>query len=505
MRISSTRMWMILATVSLAATGTGCAGAWPKMFPVAPVRTVDHAGGGLERWYNLNGHGRGDYCEILGATGRLERIAYARNDEGRIDEEIELAKVPADEQRHLLIILDSEPVELVREVQRQGRLAFLAPPTRVLAPFPVMTDPSLTEFFGMAPAPVVEASYFDGKQLRDGYDVYASNGNTPWHIKADYHLWTVMHAVAYLSQPEWFGHELRRIGEVFAERSGHGEAMTVAYVVSTSAMGSRDGHDGHVLALVSVDRFCQQLLYETRGRARITLMSDHGHKCVPSERIPLADKMAELGYRVGPVLEKPGDLVVPEFGVVTCGALYTRDAARVAGDVVQLRGIELSAYREVTPAGTESVVVLGKTGRARITHSESGFAYADEGGDPLQVAGVFSQLSKRGQVDAKGFVADRVLFEATVDEVYPDVVQRLWRAFHGLFANVPDVYVSVEDGFEVGSKLMTQLVHMQATHGNLRPASSWGFAASMAGQLPPTVRMVELRAAMRKAGVPIGE
>ncbi len=463
---------------------------------------AERAEGAIQRWYDVDRDGKADYCEVIDA-GRVDRIGYDRDQDGRIDEEIDLARIPSAEQRHLLIILDSVPVGMVREFQTHGRLLFFHRPAQVLSPFPVMTDPVLATFFGMTPAPVVEAAHFDGERLRDGYQVYVSNGNTPWHARADYVLAPVMHAAAYLSQPEWFGHELRRIGEVFAERFTRGERMTVTYLVGTSALGSRRGRDGHALALVSVDRFCQQLVYETRGRARITLMSDHGHAMLPSERIPLADELGGLGYRVGSRLERPGDVVVPEFGVVSCAAIHTREPARVAGDVVRIRGIELAAYLDRRPDGAERVVVLSKVGRASLTRAEAGFRYEPEVGDPLRMADVLARLRDRGKLDADGFVADRVLFEATIDSVYPDAVARLWRAFHGLFVHQPDVFVSVEDGFEVGSKLQTQLVHMQATHGNLRAGSSWGFAASMAGPLPPVLRMADLREAMRKAGVPV--
>ena len=494
-------LWTIVAAALMG--GAGCAGAAPAMFPVSALRTVQRSGGEVERWYDVDRDGRSDFCEFVAPDGRVGRIGYDRNEDGQIDEAIDLARVPADEIRHLLIILDSVPISMVREFQAQGRLGYFWPATQVICPFPVMTDPALVEFFGTAPGPSVEAAYYDGQRLRDGYEVYAAGGNTPWHDHADYHLNTVLHAVAYLSQPEWYGHELRRISEVFTERSRRGERMTVAYVVSTSALGSRRGRDGHALGLVWLDRFCQQMVWQTRGRIRISLMSDHGHNLLPSEWIPLADELERLGYRVGSRLERPGDVAVPEFGVVSCGAIYTHDAACVARDVVHIRGIELSAYCECGDDGADSVVVIGRVGRARITQSSAGFRYVPETGDPLEMVGIIEKLRQQSRVDANGFVADKDLFEATLSHVYPDAVARLWRAFHGLFEHVPDVFVSVEDGFEVGSHLMTTLVHMQSTHGNLRAGSSFGFAASMAGQLPPIMRMADLRAAFERAGVPL--
>jgi hypothetical protein len=486
----------------MAACGSGCAGAWPTLSPAAAVRSAERSGGGLEKWYDMDRDGRADYREVVSPAGRVDRIGYDRDQDGTVDEEIELAAVPPDQVHHLLIILDSVPVGLVREFQEQGRLLYFPRPTRVVSPFPVMTDPALVEFFGMAPAPSVEAEYYDGQRLRDGYEVYAAGDNTPWHSRTDYYLEPVAHAVAYLSQPQWFGHELRRVREIFFERDKSRRRLTVTYVVSTSALGSRQGRGGHELALDRLDRFCQQMVHDTRGRVRISLISDHGHALVPSDRIPLADELVRRGYRVGSRLERPGDVVVPQFGVVTCAALYTHEPACVAGDVVGIPGVDLAAWAE-PPEKPDSVMVIDRFGRARITCSNGRFKYAVEKGDPLQLAGLLDELSKQGKLDADGFVADDVLFQATIGHTYPDAVARLWRAFHGLFVHVPDVLVSVQDGFVVGSKLMTTLVHMQGTHGNLRPASTFGFAASMAGELPPVLRMADLRAALQQAGVPL--
>ena len=273
-----------------------------------------------------------------------------------------------------------------------------------------------------------------------------------------------------------------------------------AYIVGTSALGAKQGRDGHAIGLVTLDRFCMTMLHDTHGRIRISLFSDHGHNLMESKRIALRERMAQLGYRVGETLQRPGDVVIPEFGLVTCAAIHTHEPAQVARDVLHIDGIDLAAYR----SADDTITVTNRNGVATIAHSAAGFRYEAQFGDPLQLKQVVDRLKAAGKLDAVGFVDDRVLFEATAAHVYPDVVQRLWRAFHGLFENVPDVFVSIDDGWYVGSPTMTRLLGgLRAAHGNLREASSCGFAATMSGPLPPVVRMADLRAAFRAAGVPL--
>ena len=307
-------------------------------------------------------------------------------------------------------------------------------------------------------------------------------------------------------QQAWYEHDLRRIQEVFDERDAAGEKLTTAYVVGTSALGARQGPDGHVKGLVLIDQFCQEMIRRTHGRVRITLMSDHGHNLATSKRIRLRYLLSHMGYRVVDRLEKNGDVVVPEFGMVTCAVFHTRQPARAAADAVAFEGVDLAAYRETASQGEnacEEVVVLSRAGRARIDRSAAGFRYRCDFGDPLELLPILEELQTQGRVDAAGFVDDRTLFEATCDHVYPDAVYRLWRAFHGLIVNTPDVYLSIKDGYEVGSPLMGRLVRIKSAHGNLRQLSSYGFAASMVDGLPDTARMIDLRPAMQAAGIPL--
>ncbi len=495
-------LWLARALVAglvlTAVFGAGCAGPGPKVVPVVPASAGALSDGRMAYGYDTNGDGRADFREVLSADGRVTTIGYDTNADGHVDDEIELSAVPADEQRHLVIILDSVPILMAEEAWRHGRLRYFAPPTKVISPFPVMTDPALTEFFGVAPCPGTESEYFDGRRLTAGYVVYAEGGNTPWRASVDYRLQPILHSFAYLSHRPWFDHELGRIQRLFMERYGRGEPLTVAYVVGTSALGARQGRNGHADALVQVDRLCRTLVHATRGRVRITLLSDHGHNLMVSRRLRLGHQLEQLGYRVRSSLERRGDVVLPEFGMVTCAVLHTHEPARVAGDAVSVEGVELAVHRD----GANALAVLSKAGRARIVHCPEGFRYDPQVGDPLQLRAILERLRQEGRVGPEGVVDDRVLFEATADHLYPDAVARLWRAFHGLLEHTPDVFLSIEDGWHAGSPVQSTLVCLQAAHGSLRAPSSTGMSMTMAGPLPPMTRMIDLRVALCEAGVP---
>jgi len=486
----------------------GCAGPGADLFPITSVEAHVRADGTNEQWYDLDGNGRPNFCEIASEDGRVVAIGYDHDGDSRVDEKIVLADVPPEEHHHLVIILDSVPPMMVREMQAQGRLRYFPPASRVVAPFPVMTDVCLTEFFGRAPVPGVESSFYDGQRLHSGLGTYVREENVPWVAGTDYHLDPSMHAYAYLWQHAWYLRDLRCIQEVFAERDRAGQKLTVAYVVGTSALGARQGRNGHAKGLVALDRFCQEMVYRTRGRVRISLFSDHGHGLQECQRVPLLRLLRQLGYQpvTGP-LREPDEVVVPEFGMVSCAAVHTLQPARVAGDVVALEGVELACYRQehAEPEGSagREVVVVSRTGRARIDRGPAGLRYRADVGDPLKLAPILAELAMHGKIDDEGFVADDVLFEATIDHVYPDAVHRLWRAFDGLIVHEPDVLISIAEGYEVGGPLMSRIVSLASVHGNLRPLSSFGFATSMAGKLPDTVRMDELRAAFQSIGVPI--
>ncbi|MBI5765033.1 MAG: hypothetical protein HZA51_16075 [Planctomycetes bacterium] len=469
-----------------------CAGPGPRMFPVTPTESRSTPDG-AERLYDTNRDGKPDYAQRLNTDGRVTVLHFDTNADGTFDQEINRLTADPDD-RHLLIILDSVPYEVMENLWQAGRFRLFHPPSCTISPFPVMTDLSLAEFFGVSPCPGAESEYADATGLREGYDNYANERNCVWLARTDYHMINFAHAIAYLRPDPWFDHELHFIQKYFLACK---QNPFIGYAVGTSALGANFGRNGHLASLIRVDRMCEQLMWESRGKLQITLLSDHGHALVPSKRVPLSETLSRAGYRLVSKLKKPGDVIVPEFGVVTYAGVYTREAQTVAHDCIGIDGIEQTMYLDAQGR----VVVLARNGaRATIAHANNKYRYTCESGDPLRLSPIITKLA-----DPDGWIDDAALFEATKTHDYPDAVQRLWRAFHGLMVNPPDVMLAVSDGWHCGSKLQTALVDIQAAHGNLgRPGSS-GFVMSTTGQVPGITRMKDLAPALQRLGVPMDQ
>jgi len=497
------QFFVVYAIAILALWTPGCAGPPPKLFPITPVNPEAGESDSLRREYDTNGDKTVDFIETLGPDGRIIELRERRGDANWTVVDWSPGRTPSPDantppRRHLLIIVDSVPVHMVREAWQAGRFRLFHPPVRVIAPFPVMTDLSLSEFYGCSPCPGVESAYFDGRRLRNGYETYTQGGNVPWHRFVDYWMNTTAHAFAYLWPDAWFDHELREIQDAFTSST---QRDFTGYCVSTSAVGAMYGRTGHARALVRLDRFCQWIVQREGGRVDITLMSDHGHNLMLSDRIPLPETLARMGYRVTEKLERPGDLVVPEFGIVTYAGMSTREPDRVSRDVVSIDGIRLATYLD---ALRDEVVVIARDGEARIGRTADGrFTYQALRGDPLALLPVLAPLTAGTSGGTAIPIDDATLRSATLEGAYPDAVYRLWRAFHGLTVNTPDVLIDVEDGHHCGSPFMSKVVHLAAAHGNLGQLSTNGFCMTTAGKLPPDLRMEELAAALTSLGIEI--
>ncbi|MGE0479207.1 MAG: hypothetical protein AB7Q17_01925 [Phycisphaerae bacterium] len=518
---SPARRRATLLAVGLVAAVAGCAARQPDLFPVAPLRVATRDDGSIERFYDLDTDGRGDFCEQLGPDGLVHALRFDRDRDGTLDElatirdappasatpdhiaatpeniavptgaSARITAYPSADWPQLLLIIDSVPFDIVSELWQQGRLRHFAPPSRIISPFPVMTDVALADFFGVGPCPGVESEYFDGNRLRHGLASYGATQTAPWLACVDYALPAGKHVFAYLNSQQWIRTELTLIQTRFALASQQpGARCFSAYLVTGSAIGSRHGRNGHIEALTLLDRWTQMLMYQHAGRLRITLMSDHGHDIRDSRWVSIPDALRALGYRPVEALAGPTDVVIPTFGQVSCAAVYTRAPAVVAHDLVGVEGVELACYRDGA-----AVVVLSRDGRARITRSTDTYRYSAIAGDPLRL------LSRSGSSDFHCVEVPRDDVAASAADTYPDALHRLWRAFDGLVVHTPDVLVALATGYHTGSEQMSRLIRMRAAHGNLTRESSTGFVMTTAGELPPIMRMQDVAAALRARNI----
>lgn len=488
MRYTTFRSWLSgsLATAIGFGLWAGCASELRFPAPVAmrsePYEKVFA--------FDLDRDGRPDFWQYQQPDGRKNAIAYA--EPGREPAaRIELDAVPAADVPHFLIALDGVPFECVEQLYEEGHFRFFYPPVRVICCYPAMTDLALSELFDVGPCRAFQARHFDRRKNRivAGDSDYLDAANSPWVARMDYRCSFWWDVLVYLDPRTVFNHEVNGILKTFR---GIQRGEGFAYSVGTAGLGTRRGREAILEYLRTVDRACEQIICERRGRVKITLTADHGHNLIENRRVKFDDVLRAGGYRPSKSLRRANDVVTISYGLVTYAELYTADPAGVAACLLNHEDVELACYPR-----DDAVVIVSRDGRARITRGTGGFTYDAGDGDPLGLTPIIDELRGAGKVTPEGEIDDAALFAATVEHTYPDPLARLWRAFHEVVTTPPDVIVNLRDGACHGSGFFHFMIRkVGSTHGSLNRVSSTTFALTMLGELPAALRTRELLPAL---------
>ena len=452
---------------------------------------------GMElRIYDSDGDGKKDYYQELGQGGRVLRLGFDRDEDGILEEQVDLDELDLSECRELYILLDGVPYEMMASMYAQGHFRLFHRPSRLISCFPTMTDVAFAEIFGLSPVLAYQASYYDltRSKLHDGNKIYLSGKNEPWNDRLDYRgpLW--MDAVAYVWPRWWLRHEL---DSILAKYRKSKNKRISGYVVSTTSLGTNEGRDGYLEALLQAEQLCEAAMLASGGKVKITMFADHGHNFTVGKPIPLKETLGRCGFRVVDKLKRPNDIVIPEFGLVTYASIDTLSPGQVASAAVQIEGVNLAIYRD----DQERVVVLNQAGKALIDCRDNRYLYQTIHGDPLKLRLIVENMHQAGLLDAEGYASDEDFFKATCGHEYPDALARIWRAFHGLVKNTPAVVVTTKDGWYCGKGKFDFFVDVASTHGSLNYANSVTFAMSTAGELPEVLRLEDLRVVLKDLGL----
>ena len=459
----------------------------PVNFPIDSLPEAAKAAGAW-RAFDADGDKQADFFLLAGPGGRVNRIAYSRNRTQKPDEIIDLDRISISQCRHLVLILDGFSYDLVKKYHEAGGLRMFHPPSKVITVYPSMTDMCLEEMLGFLPCPAYEALYYDRRrnELVGGSLAYLQGKNEPFNHLLDYRASLLWDAFGYLYPWEVFGKELNDVKGQF-DRMRTQEM--IAYFVSSAGVGTIRGAEGQRACLQKVEQLIHQVLHETHGLVKITILSDHGHSYTPGERIDLEGFLTARGWRLGDSLQKPRDVVYVRFGLVTYASFATNQRAELAADLVQCEGVELASYAE----GDAVVVLAGGNQKAIIRQRDGRYGYQPVRGDPLKLKDIMAKLPNQD-----GYCEEADLIRATATHEYPDAPERLYRAHFSLVQNPPDVIASLSDKYYSGSRTFGGAVKVASTHGSLNYANSTAVIMSTAGPLPPVMKSRQVSAAMEK-------
>jgi hypothetical protein len=389
----------------------------------------------------------------------------------------------------LVLILDGVDHDVMSGYYDAGGLRMFNRPSRVVAPYPTLTDLAMEDVLGYLPCRGLEAKYFDrlANRIVGGTMAYLGGKNQPYNRLLHYRADTILDGVGYVHPWPIFCKETDDAKRLFDKAKTQ---EMLAYFVSSAGMGTQHGAAGQQRCLRRIERMVLQVLHETRGLTKITLLADHGHSYVPSGRIDIEGHLRRKGWRLSRRIHGERDVVFVRFGLVTYASFATRRPKDLAVDLAELEGVELASF-----ADGGAVVVIGPGGgRAVIRRRDGGYSYTDVRGDPLSL----KKILAAGKPDAEGFHDPDWLLAATISHRWPAPLQRLWRAHFGLVENPPDVIVSLADGFFTGVKGFAGSVKVASTHGGLNRRNSVTFIMSTAGPLPPVMRSGDIPKNMQK-------
>lgn len=486
--VLSKSLFLLLTLIFIA----GCR-PYPQ-FPCRAMRVKITNNGEKLIAFDTNKDKKPDYWQLENLDGHKEELRFAKK--GLLPEEtVKLNEIHGQDVPHFIIALDGVPYTLVQELYDQGRFRLFYRPSRVVSSFPGMTDVAFQRIFGGHQPIAYQANHFDrqNNRLISGDDLYLSGQAANWSKILDYRVSFKLDTVAYINPQLVFDHELRGMMEVF--RRDDNDPTKIVYSVATAGLGTRDGREGILRYLRIIDQFCEQIVYEKRGRVKITLLADHGHNMSGRGRVSFEQLLEDEGYRLNTRLDKPKDVVAIQYGLVTYASFHTNDPAGVARVILQDPATSIACYRQ-----GESVIVKNIAGSATIRKGSGGYSYDTTDGDPLALQAIIAQLSKEGHVSANGIIDDRALFHATINHIYPDPLRRIYLAFNGLVQKPADLIVTLKDGWVHGSKFFQVMIGgATSTHGGLNQINSMTFAMTMWDKLPKDMRLEEVMPAVNSA------
>ncbi|HET9479057.1 MAG TPA: alkaline phosphatase family protein [Pyrinomonadaceae bacterium] len=382
--------------------------------------------------------------------------------------------------RRLLLCLDGVPHKLIEAARHRGLFDRFGPPTRLLSPFPTMTNVALSAMFGATPPAGYESLYFDrtAGELRGGIRKYLGR-RTPDKIPSsymdelDYQEPLPFEFLIYVAPETIWRTDMQKFRERF--RNAPQTRDYFAFLKATDGLLHSQGPARLAIALESLDKILKEIQSYCGAETEIVLFSDHGMNLEENKRVPLRSALQRRDLEV----------VIPAFGLCSYIAVYCRDEQRIPDAAVasaEVTGVDFAAYKD-----GDTVVVESDRGRARIESQGESFKYSVVTGDPLE-------LSRFGE----GFKTDKEWFEQTAGHRYPDAVPNIYKSvFTPRVQHTADILISTKDGYYYGWSPFGRFVRLLATHGNALQSSSNAFLMSTHRQFPEYVRADDAKALLR--------
>src|SRR5215217_1084856 len=245
--------------------------------------------------------------------------------------------------RRLLLCLDGVPHKLIAEAKGRGLFDGFGPPTRLLSPFPTMTNVALSAMLGASPPAGYESLYFDRSagELRGGIRKYIGR-RTPDKIPSsymddlDYQEPLPFEFLIYVAPEKIWRADMQRFRERF--RAAPQNRDYFAFLKATDGLLHAQGPARLGVALESLDKILREIRSYGGNETEIAMFSDHGMNLEENRRVALASTLQRRGFKV----------VIPAFGLCSYAALYCDEDVipEVARASAEVNGVDFAVYKD---------------------------------------------------------------------------------------------------------------------------------------------------------------
>jgi hypothetical protein len=390
------------------------------------------------------------------------------------------------------------------QARQRGLFEQFNSPSRLLSPFPTMTNIALAAMLGGSIPSGYETVYFDRSAGAMAGSVKKYLGRrtadkmpATYMDQLDYQEPLPFEFLIYLAPETVWRADMRRFRDQF--RLAPQNRDYFGFLKGTDGLLHIRGADRIHVALHSLDQLLREIQTWCGAETELVLFSDHGMTIQPPQRVPVQSHLQRCGFELSRSLSPAhkSRVALPAFGLIGFAAFYCVPGAEdaLADALVSLDGVDLALYRE-----GDSVMVKSARGLARIDREAEGLLYRYEllEGDPLKLGETVKALREAGQMNDQGFASADVWTQRTAAHVYPDALANLYSSVQTTrVCNPADVLVSLRDGYYFGWSAFEYVVKLVATHGNARRISSTAFLMSTHRQLPDVVRASDAGTLMR--------
>jgi len=392
----------------------------------------------------------------------------------------------------LIVCVDGVGFSMIQQMRRAGHFSYMREPSRMIAPFPTLTNVAMTEIMRPAGAddPAgYEDSFYDAEHNRTRGGILDRFNNArfvrgTFRELFDYHPSAIKSGLGYVAPP--LSTYVEALSDLIRLRQTYNSSRSRVFYGYTGATDTLAHLGGERLTksfLARLDDTIKDVMRESSGRTDVTIFSDHGNHFRRYRRASLGEAMSRAGFKLDSRVRDNLSVVFPRFGLIGCALLFTREANEegLASAVAQARGVDFAAYE------LNGVVhILTRDGRATIERRGEAFRYRALENDPLQLTGVARALGSIA--DAEGFISDEHWFQATREGARPDALRHIYEGATNHVLHRANVIVSFEDGYYAGNRTLDVFAFLQATHGNAGREQSFGFILTNARELPGHVR-----------------